>query len=159
VHLQFTAEQWVSLEPKAGPTGRFGGPGRPGGPPGFGPGRLVAPAFLKGDTSQDGKLSSDEFQALGEKWFADWDRDKHGKLNADQLRAGLESLVASPKIGPGHPGRPGPGPLLQSPEGNRNGLAGAMGLDFKYVHADLDFNGQSLKNVAVRYKGNNTFME
>ena len=48
---------------------------------------------------------------------------------------------------------------LQGPEGKRNGLASAMGIEFVYVHADLEFEGQLLKDVAVRYKGNGTFME
>jgi spore coat protein CotH len=55
-------------------------------------------------------------------------------------------------------GRP-PGPPLQGAEGHRNGLASAAGIDFKYVHADLDFEGQTLRDVAVRYKGNGTYME
>src|SRR5438034_9190100 len=48
---------------------------------------------------------------------------------------------------------------LQGAEGKRNGLASAMGIEFKYVHADLEFEGQMLKDVAVRYKGNGTFMQ
>ncbi|MCY2950805.1 MAG: CotH kinase family protein [Planctomycetota bacterium] len=34
-----------------------------------------------------------------------------------------------------------------------------MGLEFNYVHANLDFNGQLINDVAVRYKGNGTWME
>jgi hypothetical protein len=48
---------------------------------------------------------------------------------------------------------------LQGPEGARNGLASAAGIEFNYVHADLDFAGQFLKDVAVRYKGNGTWMQ
>ena len=48
---------------------------------------------------------------------------------------------------------------LQGPEGKRNGLASAAGIEFKYVHANLDFEGIQFQNVAVRYKGNGTFME
>lgn len=33
-----------------------------------------------------------------------------------------------------------------------------MGLDFPYVHAELDLSGTALKDVAVRYKGNSTYM-
>jgi spore coat protein CotH len=158
VHLKFTPEQWAELEPKGGVEGPFGGPG---GRPFFGPAMMVAPAFLKGDADHDGKLSPDEFSALGEKWFSEWDKEKSGKINGAQLRAGLESLLGTTESGPGHPGGPGrgPGPGLQSAEGKRNGMAGAMGLDFQYVHADLEFGGQLFKDVAVRYKGNNTYME
>jgi spore coat protein CotH len=48
---------------------------------------------------------------------------------------------------------------LQGPEGKRNGLSSAAGIEFKYVHADLEFEGQLLKDVAVRYKGNGTWMQ
>ena len=33
------------------------------------------------------------------------------------------------------------------------------GITFEYVHADLNVNGTPLTNVAVRYKGNSTFMQ
>src|SRR4029079_3293323 len=63
--------------------------------------------------------------------------------------------------GPGRPGGPGgpAGMMLQGREGARNGLASAMGIEFKYVHADLDFEGTTIKNIAVRYKGNGTFIQ
>jgi spore coat protein CotH len=48
---------------------------------------------------------------------------------------------------------------LQGAEGARNGLASAAGIEFKYVQADLEFQGQLLKDVAVRYKGNGTWMQ
>ena len=48
---------------------------------------------------------------------------------------------------------------LQGREGRRNGLAAAAGIDFEYVHADLEFEGKVFTNVAVRYKGNGTFMQ
>jgi spore coat protein CotH len=48
---------------------------------------------------------------------------------------------------------------LQGPEGKRNGLAAMMGVDFPVVHADLQFEGQAFKDVAVRYKGNSTFRD
>ena len=48
---------------------------------------------------------------------------------------------------------------LQGAEGKRNGLASAIGIEFKYVHADMEFEGRVLKDVAVRYKGNGTFMQ
>ena len=164
VHLKFNPDQWETMEP-AGGSGFFGGPGGgargPGGPGGFGPAMFVAPAFLKaGDQNQDGKLSSEEFHALAEKWFAEWDKDKMGKLNGDQLRAGINSTLTPPGFGPppGAGGR-GPGMNLQGAEGKRNGLASAMGIEFKYVHADLEVEGHRFNDVAVRYKGNGTFMQ
>ena len=181
VRLRFTADQWEAMEPAGGGGGFFGvfgggqrGPGGPGGPGGrrgggpggpggggFGPAMLLAPAFLKqGDKDQDGKLSADEFHALGEKWFAEWDKEKNGQLNADQLKAGLNSVVESVNVGgPGPGGGGGRGSFLQGAEGKRNGLASAAGIEFKYVHADLEFGGQQIKDMGIRYKGNGTFME
>ena len=49
--------------------------------------------------------------------------------------------------------------FLQGAPGKRNGLASAMGWEFKYVHADLEVSGVAFKDVAVRYKGNGTYME
>lgn len=166
VHLHFTPEQWQAIEPrgtgagKAGPAGPLGFGG--GGPRGFGPATFLAPSFLKGDQDKDGALSKDEFRALGEKWFSDWDKDQRGSLDLDQLRVGLASTFSPPDVGPGGPGtRQGgpPGSRLQGAAGHRNGLSAASGIDFKYVHADLEFEGRLLRDVAVRYKGNSTFME
>ena len=49
--------------------------------------------------------------------------------------------------------------FLQGQEGKRNGLSSAAGVEFKYVHADLEFEDRHFKDVAVRYKGNGTFMQ
>ncbi len=46
---------------------------------------------------------------------------------------------------------------LQGPEGQRNGLSAANGIEFQYVHADLDFEGRKFADVGVRYKGNGTY--
>ena len=165
VHLTFTPEQWAAMEPAGGP-GAPPGPGRPRGGGGFGPGMFLGPAFAQaGDSDGDKKLSRDEFLALGAKWFGVWDKAGAGKVNSDQLRDGLNATFAPPGVpgGPpgGGPGRGGPpgGMSLQGREGQRNGLASAIGIEFKYVHADLDFNGQSFKDIAVRYKGNGTFLQ
>lgn len=183
VHLKFTPEQWTAMEPpqsERGPFGEFGGgpgpaggrpfggPGGPqgrgpGGPVGFGPSMILAPTFLKqGDQNHDGKLSNEEFHALAMKWFADWDKEKSGQLNADRVGSGLNTALVLPDFarpGPGGPGGRGPGLFLQGPAGKRNGLAAAAGIDFPYVHADLEFSGRLFKDVAVRYKGNGTFMQ
>jgi len=52
----------------------------------------------------------------------------------------------------------GGGPRLLGPEGGRNGLSAARGIEFEYVHANLEFEGMKFTNIAVRYKGNGTFM-
>ena len=50
------------------------------------------------------------------------------------------------------------GPMLLGQEGGRNGLSAARGIEFDYVKANLEFNGAKFTNIAVRYKGNGTFM-
>ncbi|MFL5640253.1 MAG: CotH kinase family protein, partial [Gemmatimonadaceae bacterium] len=48
---------------------------------------------------------------------------------------------------------------LQGPEGKRNGYAASRGIQFSYVHGTVTINGQTLKNVGVRYKGNGTYFD
>lgn len=146
IHLKFTADQWAAMEPKGGGPGP--GLGRPMGPPE--PSMLLASGFLKGDTNNDGKLSQTEWTALGSKFFNYWDSQKVGKLSADQLREGINSTFPIPG------GRGGPGMVAR--EGMRNGMSGMTGIDFQYVKAHLDFEGRPFKEVAVRYKGNSSFM-
>lgn len=146
IHLRFTKAQWEAMEPKGGDQGfGFGGPPPGGG--GFGAGSLLAPIFLKaGDTNFDSALSRAEFLAVGERWFTTWDSGKKGKVTLDQLQTGLNTTLKPPPMN------------LQAPEGKRNGVAGMMGIEFNYVHAQLDFAGQTFPDVAVRYKGNGTFI-
>ena len=161
-HFTFAPAQWTALEPKSDAL-PFAGP-RPQQRDVFGPGMFLAPAFLAtGDANKDHKLSEEEFTALGAKWFAQWDINKRGKLNADQIKAGLTLSFAPPRpdgatraIAP--EGRPR-GPGLLGAEGKRNGLSAAAGIQFDFVEGQLDFAGKSFANVAVRYKGNGTFMQ
>lgn len=172
VQLKLSADAWADMEPEGG--GFFGGGGRPGGPggpgggpggpPPFGPSMFVAPAFLRdGDANADGRLSKAEFESIGTKWFAAWDKEKTGALKEEQLREGLNAMAMPPGGGPGRP--PGPGGRgggfamnLQGAEGKRNGVASAAGVEFDYVKGEFDFEGRALTNVAIRYKGNGTFM-
>src|SRR4051812_22971146 len=49
--------------------------------------------------------------------------------------------------------------MLQGPEGSRNGAAVSFfGVNFNYVHADVEFGTNQYKDVGVRYKGNGTFL-
>ena len=48
---------------------------------------------------------------------------------------------------------------LQGPEGKRNGYAASRGVQFSYVHGTVTINGQTLRDVGVRYKGNGTYFE
>jgi hypothetical protein len=137
---------------------------------------MIAPAFLQGDKNADQKLSAEEFQALGEAWFTAWDKQKSNRLTEAQLAEGFASTFqlgmpfgpgpggpgGPPPTGAGGPGGPGgrgPGRSMLGPEGGRNGASAMSGITFEYVHADLNVNGTPLTNVAVRYKGNSTFMQ
>jgi len=84
-----------------------GGPGRSGGPGGFGPGMFLAHQMLdQGDQNQDGKITKDEFAAPAEAWFDKLAPDKAGKLDRDQFTANVGKLIPSPSgFGP-----PGSGP-------------------------------------------------
>ncbi len=47
---------------------------------------------------------------------------------------------------------------LRNPAAKRNGLAGVRGLEFDWVRADIQFEDRALPGVAVRYKGNGTYL-
>jgi len=151
VHLRFTPERWVEMEPKGG--------ANPFDMSAFGIGMFLTPSVMKeGDEDENDALSAAEFRALGERWFAAWDKDGDGGLDTKQIREGLKVLLAPPGQGPEGSGGPPP-MLLQGKKGLRNGLVGMMGMNFEYVHADFEFEGKTFPDVAVRYKGNGTFME
>lgn len=63
--------------------------------------------------------------------------------------ASLTPAVA-PKFGP-----PGFGPPRAQPEGTHRNT---FGVDFPWAQGDLTFDGETLKQVGVRYKGNYTYM-
>lgn len=45
---------------------------------------------------------------------------------------------------------------FEAPEGLRNGITGASGMQLEYVHANLTIEDQQFTDIAVRYKGNGT---
>ncbi|MEO8482289.1 MAG: CotH kinase family protein [Acidobacteriota bacterium] len=62
-----------------------------------------------------------------------------------------------PRYGAGGGGGFGVGGLV-GPEGGRNGVAARQGIEFTYVHGDLDIEGHRFSDVAVRYKGNGSYL-
>lgn len=150
IHLQFAPDQWEAMEPKGGGNQFFGGGSA--GRQGDTGGRSLAPAFMsRADSNRDGLVSKEEFAGLAENWFRTWDTKGAGKLDEGQIRAGLDAIR--------NPAGGGMAGMLLAPEGKRNGIATALGIEFEYVHADLEFEGRRWRNVGVRYKGNGTFLE
>ena len=154
IHLKFAPDQWEAMEPKGGGNPFFGGP--PGGRPGArGTGhgnRTLAPALMsQADSNRDGRISREEFTELAGRWFKAWDSQGAGKLAEGQIRAALDTIR--------NPAGGGISTMLLAEDGKRNGIAVALGIEYEHVHADLEFEGRLLQDVAVRYKGNGTFME
>jgi spore coat protein H len=146
IELEFTPEQWAAMEPEGGQN-PFGGDS-------FGMGMFLAPAVMKdGDTDKSKTLSAKEFQDLGERWFTSWDIDHDGKLDLKELQSSLNTMLKPPADAPPQ------GFSLQGEKGKRNGIASIMGVEFKYVHASMKFDEKRFKDVAVRFKGNGTFLE
>jgi len=48
--------------------------------------------------------------------------------------------------------------ILRNPKARRNGLAGAVGLEFNWARAHLEFAGAEFCPVAARYRGNGTYL-
>lgn len=67
-----------------------------------------------------------------------------------------EAMEPPPPAMPFGPGRPGErgGP----PPGSADFGAGRFGLEFEYVPADVEIDGESWRQVGLRYKGNGTYM-
>lgn len=92
-----------------GPRGP-GGPGAPGGPGGFRPGGggpvvlLATQIWNQGNKNGDTNLTSDEFLALADAWFDQWDPDRTDKLELEPFTARLAELLPLPG------GRAGRGP-------------------------------------------------
>ncbi|MBS0266086.1 MAG: CotH kinase family protein, partial [Planctomycetes bacterium] len=149
-HLKFAADQWQAIEPKRNPNaGGFGrGPNDARNPSRAA--ELLAPVLMsQADRDRNGTLSAEEFATLGRSWFQNWDKTGAGTLTQSQFSAGFNA-IRSP-IGGGLP--------LVGAEGKRNGIASVIGFEFDYVHADLEIAGKTIADVAVRYKGNGTFLE
>ena len=110
--------------------------------------RLLLAALLLGAVhAPAAAMTQDELFNLTHVWTV------HLSFTPEQWRAmePKESGAARGGFGQG-------GPRLLGPEGGRNGLSAARGIEFDYVQANLEFGPAKFTNVAVRYKGNGTFM-
>jgi spore coat protein H len=48
--------------------------------------------------------------------------------------------------------------VLRNPKASRSGLSGVVGLDFNWVPGNFELEGTTFTNVAVRYRGNGTYL-
>ena len=143
VHLSFAPEQWEAMEPPDR--------GRSESLPGASGARSLAPVIMsQGDANRDGRASPGELERPARAWVQGWDPDGSGHLDGDQIRAGLDAIR--------NPAGGGIATMSLGAEGQRNGIAVALGLRYTYVPADLEFEGRLFSNVGVRYKGNGTSM-
>ena len=77
------------------------------------------------------------------------------------LTLSAESWQAmQPQQGPGggFGGGFGGGARFLGPEGGRNGVAGRQGIEYDYVRATLQLDDWTFRDVAVRYKGNGSYL-
>lgn len=117
--------------PGVGGPGGFGPPGGGPGGGGFGPGNFHAPQILaRADADKDDKLSRQEFLDLSTHWLRDWDKDKNGSLNEEEIKNGLNAALGPPpNATPGGfkpPAGFGPGmflgpPLLKAVDADKDG--------------------------------------
>jgi spore coat protein CotH len=66
-----------------------------------------------------------------------------------------EQFAGLAPAGGGQFGPPGFGPRREQPEGTHRNM---FGVDFPWSQGELTFDGETFKDVGVRYKGNYTFM-
>jgi hypothetical protein len=106
----------------------------------------VAPAARGDQTTPVTGITPAEFFTTTKVW------DAHLTLTADAWRA------MQPRSGAGGGGGFGFGGRMLGPEGGRNGVAARQGVEFDYVHADLELGPWRFQDVAVRYKGNGSYL-
>lgn len=109
---------------------------------------LAAPASAQGQKDSDSlfgltnvvevhfKFSSDEWEKLQPPDDVDWDFGR-----------ALEGVIRDAAAGKN----------FHSEKSSRPGIAGYIGIDHKYGMADVTIDGETIREVGVRYKGNGTF--
>jgi outer membrane protein assembly factor BamB len=93
------------LPPAPGMAGPPADKTKPPGPPppmaGFTPGTVVGPGlFAAADADKNGSLTRDEFVASANRWAVEWDADKDGKLDENEIRDGLNAVLPAFSFGP-----------------------------------------------------------
>ena len=105
--------------------------------------------LMAGEADRPAAVTPDELFRVDKVWEATLE------FTPENLRA-LEPTFGPGNYGGGFGG--GGGFRLLGPEGGRNGVAAARGLEFNFVPADLTLAGRTFRQVAVRYKGNGTYL-
>ena len=90
-------------------------------------------------------ISAAEFFAPAKVWTA------HLSMSGRRLAGDAAAIRA--RTGGG-----GFGNRFLGPPGGRNGVAGRQGIEFDYVHATLQIDDWTFRDVAVRFKGNGSFL-
>ena len=90
-------------------------------------------------------ISATEFFTPAKVWTA------HLSMSADAW------LAMQPRYGATGGGFGG-GSRFLGPPGGRNGVAARQGIEFDYVQATLQIDGRTFRDVAVRYKGNGSYL-
>jgi hypothetical protein len=91
-------------------------------------------------------ISAADFFTATKVWTA------HLTLTADAWQA------MQPRYGASAGGFGFGGDRFLGPPGGRNGVAARQGIEFDYVHAGLQIDEWTFRDVAVRYKGNGSFL-
>ena len=71
------------------------------------------------------------------------------RLDGEAVGEAFGDLIADATAG-GH---------FRSEKSTRPGLAGYLGVDHQYGRADVEIDGETVRGVGLRYKGNGTFIE
>jgi spore coat protein H len=91
-------------------------------------------------------ISTAEFFTPTRVWTA------HLSMSADAWQA------MQPRVGASGGGFGFGGSRFLGPPGGRNGVAARQGIEFDYVHATLRIDDWTFRDVAVRYKGNGSYL-
>jgi spore coat protein H len=108
----------------------------------------TAPSAARQDVTPTNvsSIRAAEFFTPAKVWTA------HLTMSADAWRA------MQPQYGAAGGGGGFGGNRFLGPPGGRNGVAAAQGIEFDYVHATLQIGDWTFPDVAVRYKGNGSFL-
>ena len=80
------------------------------------------------------------------------------KAHLTMTAAAWEAMQPRQGAGGGGFGFGGGGARFLGPEGGRNGVAGRQGIEYDYVSATLQIDDWTFRDVAVRYKGNGSYL-